>query len=215
MKYILPRLRKFSDEVYPSHKPLFESLAAGQKPHTLMITCSDSRIDPNLVTQTLPGELFVLRNAGNIVPPFGSSDGGEEAAIEFAIQGLGVSNIVVCGHSQCGAMSALMGEVNLDGLPSVRRWLGHAQATRSRAIAVHGPSCKGSHAIQENVLVQVDNLKTHPAVAAALRSGQVRMYGWVYYFESGQIAIYDKKTSTFVPSSEVTTDQSGDERFSL
>lgn len=216
MKYMLPKLRKFSEEVYPPHKPLFESLAAGQKPHTLMITCSDSRIDPNLVTQTLPGELFVLRNAGNIVPPFGASDGGEEAAIEFAVNGLGVSNIVVCGHSQCGAMSALMGEVNLDGLPSVRRWLEHAASTRNRALAVHGANCKGTHAIQENVLVQVDNLKTHPAVAAAVRKGQVRVYGWVYHFESGQIAIYDKKAGVFIPSSEVSTDQSGsDERFAL
>ncbi|MFM8314687.1 MAG: carbonic anhydrase, partial [Deltaproteobacteria bacterium] len=105
MKNLLPGLRKFSESEFKNKQSLFETLSKGQSPHTLLITCSDSRIDPNLITQTEPGEIFVVRNAGNIVPPFGSSLGGEEAAIEFAIDGLKVTNVVVCGHSHCGAMA--------------------------------------------------------------------------------------------------------------
>jgi len=215
MKNLLPKLRKFSQEVFPTQKPLFESLSLGQKPHTLMITCSDSRIDPNLVTQTQPGELFVVRNAGNIVPPFGASKGGEEAAIEFAIDGLGVSNIVVCGHSHCGAMSALMGKVNLDALPSVKGWLDHAQTTRRRLAAAQlNREPSAGEVAEENVLAQVDNLKTHPAVSAALRQGRIHIFGWVYHFETGNVAIYDRQHRKFIASSEVPSETS-DSRFAL
>lgn len=202
MNNLLPGLRKFSEEVFPSQKPLFENLSQGQKPHTLLITCSDSRIDPNLVTQTQPGELFVVRNAGNIIPPFGSSKGGEEAAIEFAIDGLKVSNIVICGHSHCGAMAALMGKVDLTALPSVREWLGHAQATKRRMTRT-GAEASLNDVIGENVLVQANNLKTHPSVSVALRENRVRIYGWVYHFENGAITIYDREKGAFSLSSEV------------
>lgn len=214
MKNLLPGLRKFSEEVFPSRKPLFEELSQGQKPHTLLITCSDSRIDPNLVTQTQPGELFVVRNAGNIVPPFGASKGGEEAAIEFAVDGLRVSNIVVCGHSHCGAMAALMGRVSLETLPSVREWLQHAQATQRRMNGrVDAPFAE---VVEENVLVQVDNLKTHPAVSAALREERVRIFAWVYHFEAGAITLYDRQAKRFVVSSEVRDDASvKSSRFAL
>lgn len=215
MNNLLPGLRKFSEEVFPSQKPLFEHLSQGQKPHTLLITCSDSRIDPNLVTQTQPGELFVVRNAGNIVPPFGSSRGGEEAAIEFAIDGLKVSNIVICGHSHCGAMAALMGKVSLEALPSVRGWLGHAEATKRR-IAQHGSDLSLNTVVGENVLVQADNLKTHPAVSAALRENRVRIFGWVYHFETGAITLYDPPARRYVLSSEVKENLTGSPmRFAL
>lgn len=202
MIHLLPGLRKFTHEVFPNQQPLFQSLIQSQHPHTLLITCSDSRIDPNLVTQTQPGEIFVVRNAGNIVPPFGASRGGEEAAIEFAVDGLGVTNIVVCGHSQCGAMAALAEKVKLDQLPSVANWLMHAQATKRRL--------RGSNVatnlltvVEENVLVQADNLKTHPAVSAGLRDGRVRIYGWVYHFENGSVTIFDPRRKVFVPSTDV------------
>ncbi len=201
MNNLLPGLRKFSEEVFPQQRDLFDGLSLGQKPHTLLITCSDSRIDPNLVTQTKPGEIFVVRNAGNIVPPFGSSRGGEEAAIEFAIDGLKVSNIVICGHSHCGAMAGLMGKVNLDALPSVKEWLGHAQATKRR-LASNEKEASLTQTVEGNVLVQADNLKTHPAVSAALRQGRVRIFGWVYQFETGLISLYDQKQKTYVPSTE-------------
>lgn len=201
MKNLLPGLRRFSEHVFPERQELFQSLSQGQKPHTLIITCSDSRIDPNLVTQTDPGEIFVVRNAGNIVPPYGASRGGEEAAIEFAIQGLCVSNIVICGHSQCGAMAALVDKVNLDELPSVKNWLCHANATKKRVQAMGKTDLH--HVIEENVLVQADNLKTHPAVSAALRVGRVRLYGWVYNFEKGMVTVYDPKSQRYLPSTEV------------
>ena len=215
MKNLLPGLRKFSERVFPGHQEHFESLALGQKPHTLMITCSDSRIDPNLVTQTKPGEIFVVRNAGNIIPPFGASRGGEEAAIEFAIEGLGVSNIVICGHSQCGAMAALTGKVNLDGLPCVKSWLGHAQATKKRIDSMGG-DYDLSHVVEENVLVQADNLRTHPSVSGALRSGRVQLFGWVYSFETGSVAVYDPRLKKYLPSTDVKEEAEKDaSRFAL
>lgn len=205
MKNLLPGLRKFSETVFPKRQALFESLQSSQKPHTLLITCSDSRIDPNLVTQTEPGELFVLRNAGNIIPPFGSSSGGEAAAIEFAIDGLGVANIVVCGHSQCGAMRALQNSDDLAGMPSLRAWLLHAEATKKRVKKLD-ESGRASlrDLIQENVLVQISHLKTHPAVSAALRAGKVHIFGWVYEFETGNVLVYDTEKDAFVPSHEIS-----------
>ncbi len=215
MKNLLPGLRKFSEEVFPNQKDFFANLALGQKPHTLMITCSDSRIDPNLVTQTQPGEIFVVRNAGNIVPPYGASRGGEEAAIEFAVDGLGVHNIVICGHSHCGAMAALVGKVRLTGLPSVESWLCHAESTRRRAMKLSSDPDL-SKVVEENVIVQADNLKTHPAVSAALRENRVRIFGWVYNFEDGSIGIYDPKRRRYQASNEVRDEMAEDAaRFAL
>lgn len=201
MKNLMPGLRKFTENIFPEQKDLFETLSQGQKPHTLLITCSDSRIDPNLLTQTQPGEIFVIRNAGNIIPPFGASGGGEEASIEFAVDGLNVSNIVVCGHSHCGAMAALMDKVNLESLPSVKHWLRHAQTTKKRVLA-----CSKNNdfnlmdVIEENILTQTDNLKTHPSVSCALRQNKIRIYGWVYQFETGQVTVYDHTQKKFVKS---------------
>ncbi len=215
MQNLLPGLRVFSERIFPEQQPLFESLSQGQKPHTLMITCSDSRIDPNLVTQTKPGEIFIVRNAGNIIPPYGASRGGEEAAIEFAIEGLGVSNIVICGHSKCGAMAALVDHANLDSLPCVKDWLGHAHATKRRmSMTTSKPVL--ADVVEENVLVQADNLKTHPSVSAALRAGKVQLYGWVYNFEYGTVAVYDPQLKRFLPSTEVSEGAEKDAtRFAL
>lgn len=214
MNNLLPGLRKFSEKVFPAQQPLFEKLSTGQQPHTLMITCSDSRIDPNLVTQTKPGELFVVRNAGNIVPPFGSSRGGEEAAIEFAIDGLKVSNIVICGHSQCGAMKALMNPETLTKLPSVLAWLNHAQATK-RIFDSNKSAPKLNEVIEENVLVQINNLKTHPAVSAAIARGQVQVFAWVYEFETGAVTLYDPIEKKYVSSSRAAEHEADSQRFSL
>lgn len=215
MKNLLPGLRKFSESVFPKQQKLFEALSQGQKPHTLLITCSDSRIDPNLVTQTNPGEVFVVRNAGNIVPPYGSDCSGEEAAIEFAIEGLGVSNIVICGHSQCGAMAALMNQVNLDSFPSVKKWLGHAQTTKSRIEAKYD-HYDLAKVVEENVIVQAENLKTHKSVFSSLKSGQTRLFGWVYSFETGSIAVYDPKFKKYFPSIEVREESDKDvSRFAI
>lgn len=216
MHDLLPGLRRFRERVFPAQQELFEALSHGQNPHTLMITCSDSRIDPNLVTQTQPGELFVVRNAGNIVPPFGSSRGGEEAAIEFALEGLGVSNIVICGHSQCGAMAALANQRNLEHMPSVQSWLVHAAATKRRIELLSESQCHVHRFVEENVLVQVNNLKTHPAVSGALRLGRVRIFGWIYNFECGSVEVYDPITQRYVHSGEFRDGNETDEsRFAL
>ncbi|MCX6129910.1 MAG: carbonic anhydrase [Proteobacteria bacterium] len=216
MHNLLPGLRKFRERVFPSQQELFAALSHGQNPHTLMITCSDSRIDPNLVTQTQPGELFVVRNAGNIVPPYGASRGGEEAAIEFAIEALGVSNIVVCGHSQCGAMSALAQQRDMEHMPSVKRWLAHAAATRRRIELMEQSECQVHRFVEENVLVQVDNLKTHPSVSAALRLGRIRIFAWIYNFEFGSVEVYDPTARRYLSSSEVRDGVEQDEsRFAL
>jgi len=208
---LLPGLRKYSETVFPQQKKLFDELSAGQKPHTLLITCSDSRIDPTLVTQTKPGELFIVRNAGNIVPPYGASTNGEAAAIELAI-GLGVTNIVICGHSQCNAMAALANRLDLSQLPSVKRWLTHAHSTQKRIERFKDP-VDVIQVVEENVLVQIDNLKTHPAVSAALRNGTVHVFGWIYHFEDGRVSVYDPQTDKYIPSTEVREDS--ESRFSL
>ena len=208
-------LKKFADSVYPNKKELFSNLAQGQTPHTLFITCSDSRIDPNLITQTEPGELFVLRNAGNIVPTFGSSKGGEEAAIEFAIKGLKVENIIVCGHSKCGAMAALSQGGGLDSLPSVESWLKYAIPTKE-AVESRSKKADLNHYIEENIMAQIRNLKTHPSVREALKAKKLSLFGWVYNFEIGQIVIYKKKEERFLPFPELKINQENLERdFSL
>jgi carbonic anhydrase len=202
MKNLLPGLRKYSTEIFPEQKDLFDELALGQTPHTLMITCSDSRIDPSLLTQTSPGEIFVMRNAGNIIPPFSANGSGEEATIEFAVDVLKVRNIVVCGHSMCGAMSGLMNPETLKTIPSVEKWLKYADSTKRRILSVkENPT--NNEVTEENVLAQIDNLKTHPSVASALLQKRVHIFGWFYHFENGQVTIYDKENKKFLPSSDV------------
>lgn len=202
MNRLLPGLRKFSERIFPKQQGLFQSLAQAQKPHTLMITCADSRVDPAMVTQTKPGEMFIMRNAGNIVPPYGSSCGGEDAAIEFAIEILGVSNIVVCGHTQCGAMTALLNPEHLNNLPALKNWLFYAQDTMKR-MHKHGMEETLSCAVEQNVLVQAEHLKTHPTVAEALRQGRVQIFAWIYNLELGSIMVYDPVMKKYIPSTEL------------
>jgi carbonic anhydrase len=181
---------------------MFAALAAGQSPLALFITCSDSRIDPNLLTQTEPGELFVLRNAGNIVPPYGANGGGEAATIEYALRVLKVPQIVICGHSHCGAMHALLNAADFADLPATQAWLDFASETR-RAVSEKNPQALTTEerltaAVEENVLVQLDHLRSHPAVAAALAAGKLQISGWVYRFETGEVSVYDADSKKYV-----------------
>jgi carbonic anhydrase len=131
VKKLIHGLHKFRDTYVPTHQELLTELSHGQKPRVLFITCSDSRIDPNLITQTDVGELFVIRNAGNIIPPYGAANGGEGGTIEYAIDALGIEQIVVCGHSHCGAMKGLLQLNKLQAdMPLVYNWLKHAESTR-------------------------------------------------------------------------------------
>jgi len=200
MQKLVRGINKFKQEFYPQNKELFAKLAEGQSPSTLFITCSDSRINPNLLTQTEPGEIFIVRNAGNIVPAHGGPAGGEAATIEYAIAALGVTDVVICGHSFCGAMKGLLNPRSLEDLPAVQRWLEHAEATRA-ILRANYRDRNGDEllniAIQENVLVQMQNLQTLPAVAARFAAGTLNLHGWVYKSETGDVFAYDASSGQF------------------
>jgi carbonic anhydrase len=195
---------KFRRKVFGTQAELFRELSKGQSPLALFITCSDSRINPNLLTQTEPGELFILRNAGNLIPPTGGPCGGEEATIEYALVQLKIPDIIVCGHSHCGAINGLLTPKALEKLPGVNQWLEH-----SRKILPELPA-EGTLpaeerldiAIERNVLLQVEHLKTLPSVKAALSAGRLRIHAWVYHFESGDVVAHDPKKGRFVPLAE-------------
>lgn len=191
---------KFRSEIFDSHQDLFQGLSRGQNPEALFITCSDSRINPNLITQTGPGELFILRNAGNIVPPYNAGGCGEAATIEFAVAGLGVKHIVVCGHTLCGAMKGLLEPKLLEDSPAMQQWLKNAEITR-RLVAenyahVEGPA-KLTVAVEENVLSQIENLRTHPTVRSRMARGELSLYGWVYKIETGEVFQYEHESGQF------------------
>lgn len=203
MRKIIEGVRTFQKTLFNEQRDLFEALSRKpQNPMALFITCSDSRINPNLITSTEPGDLFLLRNAGNIIPPHGAANGGEGATIEYAISVLKLRNIIICGHYHCGAMHSLLRLDNLGDLPSVRSWFSHAEATR-RIIKEkfrHMPTeAQEELAIQQNVLVQIDNLRTHPSVAAGIANGELNVYGWVYRIETGEVSAYEPTFGRFVP----------------
>ncbi|AMV17179.1 carbonic anhydrase [Planctomyces sp. SH-PL14] len=205
---LLAGVRQFQGQVFASQRDLFQKLAEGQSPDTLFITCSDSRIDPNLITQTDPGDLFVLRNAGNIIPAYTPHGGGEIATIEFAVTGLNVTHIIVCGHSHCGAMKGLLDPASLEEMPSVAEFLRHSDATRRILQAKYKKGSKAGRleiAVQENVLTQLENLQTHPAVAAGIAMGTLTLHAWVYEFETGSVYGYDSTAAQFVPLGDVKT----------
>jgi carbonic anhydrase len=198
---LIQGIHRFQSQVFAARRGQFERLARGQQPQALFITCSDSRIDPGLMTQTEPGDLFVLRNAGNIIPPHGAGT-GEAATIEFAVDGLGVRDVIVCGHSHCGAIRGLLDPREVAGLPAVARWLELAEATRRIVRESYGHLDGDqlvSAAVQENVLVQVEHLGTLPAVAARLARGELRLHAWVYEIESGEVLAYDAELGQFLP----------------
>ncbi|MCA8995983.1 MAG: carbonic anhydrase [Planctomycetaceae bacterium] len=208
MQKLVEGIHEFQDSIFSTQQELFERLAQGQQPLALFITCSDSRICPNMMTQTKPGELFILRTAGNIVPPFGAVHGGEAATIEYAVSVLQVRDIVLCGHSLCGAMGALLNPESLEKLPSVRSYLQHAESTRriveENYQELTDPDKRLTLTIEENVLVQLENLRTHPSVAAAISRKQLNLHGWVYKFETGGVFAYSSHSGQFQPIEEVS-----------
>ena len=203
MQKLVEGIHQFQSHVFSQQRELFQNLAEGQTPLALFITCSDSRIDPNLLTQTEPGELFILRNAGNIVPPYGAVHGGEAATIEYAVRVLKIKDIIICGHSHCGAMTGLLDQQLIEELPAVRSWLSHAEAARQIMLEnyehVKDPRARVTVAVEENVLVQAENLRTHPSVAAALARKDINLHGWVYKFETGQVFAYSSQEGQFIP----------------
>jgi carbonic anhydrase len=212
MQKLIQGIHRFQKDIFRSREGLFQQLAQGQQPDTLFITCSDSRIDPNLLTQSEPGELFIIRNAGNIVPPHGAAPGGEVATVEYAVAALGVKDIIVCGHSHCGAMKGLLHPEQVAELPAVSAWLGHAEATR-RILRENYGHLEGERlltaAIEENVLVQLEHLRTLPAVAARLSRRALHLHGWVYKIETGEVFAYDPEAEQFAPLADFKTPDPG------
>ncbi|MCP3103396.1 carbonic anhydrase [Myxococcus sp. K15C18031901] len=202
MEKLIPGLHHFQTEIFRSKQELYSRLAEAQSPEVLFITCSDSRVLPNELTGAGPGELFIVRNAGNIVPPHGTANNGEAATIEYAVAALGVRHIIVCGHTRCGAMQGLLEPDKLARLPAMREWLRHAEATQ-RIIEenyrhLSGPPLLDA-AVEENVLVQMEHLRTLPTVAAALARRQLNLYAWVYQLEDGSVHAYDPDQGQFAP----------------
>jgi carbonic anhydrase len=206
MRKLITGLHHFQSEIFLSHKELFDRLSHGQSPDALFITCSDSRINPNLITQTNPGDLFILRNAGNIVPPYGAAQGGEGATIEFAVIGLGIKDIIVCGHSLCGAIKGLLHPEDLGDFPLFKEWLKHAEVTRRNVEDNYSHLNEDQQinvATQENVLVQIENLKTHPAVNSRIAAGELNLHAWIYKIETGEVFSYQPDEGQFLPLIEV------------
>ena len=205
MEKVLKGLIRFQKEVFAKKKEVFDALSKQQKPSVLFVTCSDSRIDPSLLTQTDPGDLFIIRNAGNLIPTYGVAIGGSTATIEYGVSVLQVKDIIVCGHTDCGAMKGLLNPETLQELPAVKAWLQHAETT-VRIVKDHYAHLKGDElfaaTIRENVLVQLDHLRTHPAVATRLRRGDLRLHGWVYSIGTGEVWAYDFEKKEFVDPSK-------------
>ena len=211
---VIEGYRHFSEEVYPEHRALFEQLRNRQDPQVLFITCADSRIDPSLITHSDPGDLFICRNIGNIVPAYGEMLGGVSAVVEYAVVALHVRDIVVCGHSDCGAMKALsdLSSPQLQSMPTVRTWLRNAHAALGVVQASHGELQGDDLAralVGENVLLQLQHLRTHPAVAAGLAAGTLRLHGWLYDIGNGRVQAYDEANRSFGPIEEVLGELAG------
>lgn len=194
MDHIVRGVLDFRKNVYPEHKDLFGALADSQNPDVLFFTCSDSRIDPNMVTGSNPGDLFICRNAGNVIPPHSNETGAMTASIEYAVAVLNVRHIIVCGHTDCGAVKGALNIPALKGLPHVKEWLGHCRSAMEIVRERHNIAADEpldpkylNEAIEENVLQQVQHLRTHPVVAAKLATGKIEIHGWVYDIKSGNI----------------------------
>lgn len=194
--------KKFRRDVFPLKRELYERLATGQSPHTLFVTCSDSRMAPDLILQTNPGELFIVRNAGNMIPPYGGMTGGVAATIEYGLVALGIRQIIVCGHSDCGAMKGVLHPELVKDLPTVSAWLRNGSAARLVTLECY-PGLSEQEQLEvltrENILAQVDNLRTHPSVAALMAKGALAVDAWHYAIATGELTAYDGEQCEFVP----------------
>ena len=211
MDEILQRLedgvRRFQTEVFPEQAEMFaQAVSEKQSPHTLFITCADSRIDPIAITSSSTGEIFVARNIGNMVPAYGQMLGGVSAVIEFAVTSLGIRHIVICGHSHCGAMQALLDPASVASMPTVESWLHNAHAALCVAETMHDQSVATQPErelieilTEQNVLLQMQHLKTHPSVAGAIARGDLTISGWIYSIGTGEVRIASDGERSFTP----------------
>jgi carbonic anhydrase len=201
MNELIGRVLRFEKDVYAGQAELYGRLSSrGQAPKALMISCADSRIVPEHVMQAQPGDLFVCRNAGNIVPPFAQMNGGVSSTVEYAIQALGVRDIIVCGHSDCGAMKAVAEPSLTVDMPNVEAWLRHSYAAR-RVVREAYPELSNGELVRsislENVVAQLAHLRTHPSVAAGIALGEISLHGWFIDIHAGQVLGLDGETNQF------------------
>jgi carbonic anhydrase len=202
MERLIKGHKHFLAEVFPGRRSEFQLLAERQAPQWLFITCSDSRVVPDLILGTGPGDLFIARNAGNVVPITSADVDGVTATIEYAVEVLHVKEAILCGHSDCGAIKAELDHKSLENLPKARRWLSHVEA----AHAYHQPlnPADGAQAelaslIRGNVVAQLANLRAQPSVSRAVEEGRLTVHGWYYDILTGRIEQYDEETGQFLP----------------
>ncbi len=211
MQKLAKGLHSFQRGYFASHRQLFEQLATtGQHPETLFITCSDSRVVPNLIMNAPPGELFVIRNAGNLVPD-PNLPGGTAASLQYAVEVLEVENIIVCGHTKCGAVDAILNPKTAEGLPYVKRWIDQAADLRTLLDERYGHlsgEARMAAAVQENVLAQVKRLHEYDFVQQRLDAGKLRVNAWVFKIATGQVFDFDPETSEFRPLVEEAPEDS-------
>jgi carbonic anhydrase len=203
---LIGRVFHFEKTIFPASSELFGKLAnEGQEPKALMISCADSRIVPEQIMQAQPGDLFVCRNAGNMVPPYATQNGGVTSTVEYAVAALGVRDIIISGHSGCGAMKALADPTGLEAMPNVAAWLKHGAAAEHIVSTCHG-ELEGNDRVRaitlENIIAQISHLRTHPAVAAAIARGEMTLHGWFVDIHAGQVLGLDGDTGQFVPLRE-------------
>jgi carbonic anhydrase len=207
MQRLIEGVHKFQTDVFGNYRKLFRKLSQeGQNPHTLFITCSDSRVLAELITQSKPGDLFVVKNVGNIVPPASAKGdtNSTAAAIEFAVENLRVSDIVICGHSQCGAIAALLDKKSVgDSLPHLRDWLKIAapvlETLKKDYVHLTDTTARENAAAEENVLFGLDNLHSYPCVQERLMNGTLRLHGWFFKIATAELFAYDPETRQFTP----------------
>ncbi|HEX8446349.1 MAG TPA: carbonic anhydrase [Sphingomonas sp.] len=209
MNELIGRVFSFETQEFPSRSALYEKLATeGQNPKALMISCADSRVVPEHIMQAQPGDLFVCRNAGNIVPPYSQSNGGVSATVEYAVVVLGVRDIIVCGHSDCGAMKGIANPEALGKMPVVAGWLKHGHAA-AEVVAECYPHLEQAEKVRaiamENVVAQLAHLRTHPSVAAGIARGEIALHGWFVDIHAGNVLGLDGESGRFVPLREDRT----------
>jgi carbonic anhydrase len=194
-------VRRFRTEVFPEWRELYESLAEKQQPYALFLTCGDSRIEPSLLTGTSPGQIFVERTPGNIVPVYeDAASVGVSASIEFAVAVLGVADVIVCGHSSCGAMKALLHPEVLETIPATARWLKYAHPALQKLeedYRVEDESARRERLARLNVVEQMSHLHTHPTVAERFKRGSLGIHGWFYEIHTGTVEIFNPATRVF------------------
>ena len=205
MQRLIDGHRQFLSDVFPKRKSQFHLLAEGQAPEWLFITCADSRVLPDLFLGTGPGDLFISRIVGNVVPVASQDVDGVAATIEYAVEVLRVRDVIICGHSDCGAMKAALGHTALEGLPMAERWLHHVEAAfdyRQPLNPADGDSAELASLIRGNVVAQLHNLRAQPSVTRAMAQGRLRVHGWYYDILTGRIEEYDEQEKRFVPWAE-------------